>query len=108
MKVLLRLGFTAGRATLCNFFCEERELFVTVQGDDFTATGPKGSLEWLKSCLESAWEIKAEFLGPQAEGCSQEIRILNRTLRWTGQGLEYEPDQRHAETCEPAGRRLTL
>ena len=27
----------------------------------------------------------------------QEIRVLNRTLRWTDKGIEYEPDQRHAE-----------
>ena len=68
-KVLLDLGFIAGHATPCKFYCEERELFVTVHGDDFTAAGPKGSLEWLKSGLESAWEIKADFLGPQTEGC---------------------------------------
>ena len=28
---------------------------------------------------------------------ASEIAVLNRTLRWTPQGLEYEPDQRHAE-----------
>ena len=26
-----------------------------------------------------------------------EITILNRVLRWTANGLEYEPDPRHAE-----------
>ena len=85
------MGFIAGRATSCNFFCEDKELFVTVHG-----AGSKGSPELLKSVLESAWEIKAEFLRPQAARCSQEIRVLNRTLRWAGQGFEYEPDQRHA------------
>ena len=27
----------------------------------------------------------------------QEIRVLNRVLRWMDHGLEYEPDQCHAE-----------
>ena len=27
----------------------------------------------------------------------QEARILNRIVRWTPQGWEYEADQRHAE-----------
>ena len=27
----------------------------------------------------------------------QEVRILNRTIRWTTAGLEYESDQRHAD-----------
>ena len=27
----------------------------------------------------------------------EEIRILNRTIRWSSSGLSYEPDQRHAE-----------
>ncbi len=26
-----------------------------------------------------------------------DVRILNRVLRWTFEGIEYEPDQRHAE-----------
>ena len=27
----------------------------------------------------------------------QETRVLNRTIRWTPRGWEYEADQRHAE-----------
>ena len=26
-----------------------------------------------------------------------DVRILNPVLRWTFEGIEYEPDQRHAE-----------
>ena len=35
-------------------------------------------------------------LGPDAHHES-EVRILNRIIRWTKEGIEYEPDQRHAE-----------
>ena len=47
--------------------------------------------------MEAIYEIKTEFLGPKGEDCQTEIRVFNRTIRWTDAGLEYEPDQRHAE-----------
>ena len=47
--------------------------------------------------IQEIYEIKAEFLGPKVEGAQTEVRVLNRTIRWTDEGLEYEPDQRHSE-----------
>ena len=62
------------------------------------------SLEWQRKGLEQAWEIKSDFWGLGIEGCSEEIRVLNRVPRWTDNGLEYEPDQGHAELIiEQAG-----
>ena len=75
----------------------EKELRVTVHGDDFTATGPMDSLQWLEKGLAAAWEIKSECLGPGSEGCKTEVRVLNRLLRWGEKGVEYEPDQLHAD-----------
>jgi hypothetical protein len=49
-----------------------------------------------KKEMSSKYEVKIEFLGPYA-GQSTEITVLNRVLRWTEAGVEYEPDQRHAE-----------
>ena len=46
--------------------------------------------------MEERYEIKSEYLGPE-DGLKQEIRVLNRVLRWMDHGLEYEPDQCHAE-----------
>ena len=37
------------------------------------------------------------ILGPDLED-SKEIRILNRTVRWTSEGIEYEADDKHAKT----------
>ena len=104
MKRLLELGFTAGPSTPCICWHEEHELFVTLHGDDFAVVGPMESLEWLKCGLEATYEIKTEFLRPKAEKCKEEIRILNRTISWTDQGIHYEPDQRHADLIvEQAG-----
>ena len=54
--------------------------------------------------LEATYEIKMEFLGRKAKTCKEEIRVLNRTISWTDQGIHYEPDQRHADLIvEQAG-----
>ena len=90
------LGFITGKASPCNFYQPEKSISMTVHGDDFTATGPETALEWLKQSMEVKYEIKSETLGPE-KYMSQEIRVLNRILRWGDHGVEYEPDQRHAE-----------
>ena len=36
------------------------------------------------------------IVGPDASD-TKEITVLNRVIRWTSKGLEYEPDPRHAE-----------
>ena len=46
--------------------------------------------------MEQKYEIKAHYLGPES-GMKDEIQILNRTLRWTKEGITCEADQRHAE-----------
>ena len=93
---LLALGFEAGAATPTSFRHVAKDLFVTVHGDDFTVTGPDAELQWLQQRLSDKYEIKTNFLGPEQHH-QQEIRVLNRTIRWTQKGVEYEPDQRHAE-----------
>ena len=90
------IGFTTGAASPCNFVNEAMEVMVTVHGDDFTATGPQHGLEWFESKMSGKYEIKSEYLGPEA-GQNKELRILNRVLRWADRGIEYEPDQRHSE-----------
>ena len=44
--------------------------------------------------LRSRWDVKVAMLGPDAHH-DQEVKILNRSVRWTASGLEYEADQRH-------------
>ena len=40
--------------------------------------------------------MKVQILGPGPEQ-AREVRVLNRVIRWADCGLEFEPDQRHAE-----------
>ena len=50
----------------------------------------------MKKEFERRFEVRAHTLGPET-GQEREVRILNRVIRWTEDGLEYEPDQRHSE-----------
>jgi hypothetical protein len=88
---LVSIGFEAGKATPCDFKHATREIFVWVHGDDFTVIGPDEELKWMEGQLKARYDIKSEFLGPNAHH-RQEIRVLNRSIRWTQHGLEYEPD----------------
>ena len=90
------LGFETGSATPCSFRHAAKQIFITVHGDDFTVTGPDKDLKWFQEQMSAKYEVKTAFLGPDC-GQEKEIRVLNRTLRWTDTGIEYEADQRHAE-----------
>ena len=53
-------------------------------------------LKWLNEKMSSKFEIKFKSIGPEAHR-DKELRILNRIIRWTSSGLEYEADQTHGE-----------
>ena len=97
-RTLTDLGFAMGRASTCSFHHAKMQLFLSVHGDYFTITGPDESLTWLEQQMSRKYEVKCERLGPGGErGYKPEIRVLNRTLRWRLDGIQYEPDQRHVE-----------
>ena len=79
------------------FYHEEKDIALTVHGDDFTVLGDDTGLDWFRAALQSKFLLKVRGrLGPEATD-DKEIRILNRIVRWTPEGIWYEPDQRHAE-----------
>ena len=67
-----------------------------MHGDDYTSVGSLVSLEWLRSVLENKYELKTSVIG-HGEGACEEGKVLNRIIRYTRRGIEYEADQRHAE-----------
>ena len=96
-KTLVAIGFVQGLASPCMFHHPERGLVTSVHGDDFTTVGPKMHLDWFETALEAAYELrKGGRLGP-GEKDEKEGLILNRVVRWTNEGLEYEADPRQVE-----------
>ena len=80
-----------------------------VHGDDFVTVGTRESATAFRKKLESRFEIKTQVIGSSGslsdltgesgKGPSEvrEGRVLNRIIRWTEDGWEIEPDQRHAD-----------
>ena len=91
------VGFAQGEASPCICVHAARGIAVSVRGDDFTSTGPKFELDWFESQLEGKYELrKGGRLGP-ADGDCKELTVLNRVIRWTEGGIEYEADPRQVE-----------
>ena len=92
------LGFEKGSSSPCSFYHKRRQVHLVVHGDDFFVEGDGRELRSLNQQLQQHFELKTENLAPDAAaGEVQEIRFLNRVLRWTQQGLTWEADPRHSE-----------
>ena len=50
---LTSIGFATGVASTCSFWHKERELHLSVHGDDFTITGPEKELAWLEKQIKN-------------------------------------------------------
>ena len=89
---LQECGFTRGVANPCCFHHPDRNIMVVVHGDDFTAVGARSDILWYEDSLESKFQIKRRGHLGFADGCVHEMRILNRIVRITDEGLRYEAD----------------
>ena len=85
-RTLQAAGFTAGRASPCNFYNHARGMALTVHGDDFTVSGSEGDLLWLRDRLSARCDIKATMLGPESHQ-AQECKVLSRSIRWAARGI---------------------
>ena len=95
--LLIRLGFRQGTASPNLFYNRERTIMCTVHGDDFTSQGPCNQLEWFEKAVAEHYEITVgPRIGPGPSD-EKEVRVLNRVIRWTDAGVEYEADPRQAE-----------
>ena len=95
-KCMKSWGFRTCQFNPCLYMHDGREMMCLVHGDDFVCVGSSTNLSWLKARLSDRFEIKTKLMGLKA-GESREERILNRVIRVTPEGWEYEADQRHAD-----------
>ena len=94
---LKKHGFKQGVASACVFVHSTMDLRCVVHGDDFTFAGTDASLKWVEERMhESFLMMVVGKLGGDVED-AREMRVLNRILRWTDQGITYEADPRHVE-----------
>ena len=90
-------GFKREESSACVFRHEGKDLLCSAHGDGFTTVGPKSSLDWFVEYLKTKYELKESArMGPAADD-DKEGRVLNRMVRWSEEGLEYEGDPRQVE-----------
>ena len=69
---------------------------VMVHGDDAVAVGPDAAVKEIETARAKAYNTKTETLGTR-EREHKEVRILNRFVQLTPEGVRLEADPRHAE-----------
>ena len=89
---LIDLGFTQSTSSACVFRHDERQIMVSVHGDDFTCSGARPQLQWLESELRANYELTVGARLRPGKDDGHEGLVINRAVRWTSQGLEYEAD----------------
>ena len=93
---MLKWKFVRGKYNPCLYHHRDSGLIVLVHGDDFVCVGNRESANSFKRQLEDRFEIKTQLIGT-GTGEVREGRVLNRIIRVTEDGWEYEADQRHAD-----------
>ena len=77
---------------------ETEDISVLIHGDDFVATGSREDINQFRQEIAVRFTVKDNIVGSRSDlGELHETRVLNRIIRWTQKGWEYEADQRHAE-----------
>jgi hypothetical protein len=104
-EVMLELGYKQGVYNPCIYSHPTKKVKIVVHGDDFVVLGTRGATADFARALGQHLIVKDRgCLGPdRAKGDLQDIRILNRLVRWvpahgaTAERIEWEADPRHAE-----------
>ncbi len=77
-----------GACSACVFYHEERNVRAVVHGGDVTVLGRSSDSDWLRKAFEKKMEVKCkERLVRGREGA---VRVLNRVVSSTKDGIEYE------------------
>ena len=91
-------GFLKGRASPSMFFNPCSGVRLVVWGDDFTFLGREKDLTDMLEKMKGWYSIKLRGIVGPDPGDMKEIWILNRLVRWTEDGIEYEADDKHVTT----------
>ena len=86
-----------GAASPCLSVHKARSIATSVHADDVTSAGPNAELDCLQLQLEGKYKTRLGGRQGPGDQDSKDALMLNRAIRWTEQGLEYEADPRHGE-----------
>jgi len=95
-RFMRSIGFKEGRYNVTTYYHKDYDIKCMVHGDDFVSSCTREAAEWFRRNLERRFEIKTSVIG-HGPGEQVEGKVLNRIIRATKDGFEYEADQRHGE-----------
>ena len=91
------MGFKKGKASSCCFYHNKWDVRCAVHGDDFTFEGCDRGLDAVEKAMVRAFECKVDGRLGGGPNDKKEVRVLNRVMTWSKQGVTWEADPRHAE-----------
>ena len=92
------IGFKQLKYNSSLYFNAQTGVRVVILGDDFVAAGRRDEIGVFRAQVANRFMVKDKVVGMRADlGEVKETRILNRIIRTTVNGWEYEADQRHSE-----------
>ena len=95
-EVLDPLGFAKCSSSPCTFSHTDTRISAAVHGDDFVSDGSLENLRWMDAAFREPFGLKTGIVRASS-GLVTDVRLLNRVVRWTPQGIAWEPDQWHSE-----------
>lgn len=88
------LGFVTGQASPCHSHQADWGVCGIVHGDDFVFVGGNECLQQIAEHMRRKYKIKVAVT---SEKEPNELRVLNRSIKWAKEGIRYESDHRHAD-----------
>ena len=97
-RLMTKLGFIQWNYNASLYYNPSTDVKAMVHGDDFVAVGDREEIRTFRQQIANRFTVKDKIVGMKtAEGEITETRVLNRIVRITPNGWEYEADQRHAD-----------
>ena len=78
---LVQLGFVQGRASACVFHHPEKDIDISVHGDDFTFAGTKKNLDWFEAQMRKHYELTVGGRLGCGPADTKEATVFNRVIR---------------------------
>ena len=94
-KFTLAQNATIGKSCPCVYNIDNKDIKVSAHGDDIACAGEPEDLDLLKAQSSKKFEIRVQELSNRKQG-SLDIKVLNRVVHRTLDGITIEADPRHA------------
>lgn len=92
IQFILESGFMKGKSTPCMFAHPEKNIRVTVHGDDVSYLGYDVESDLFRKLISNRYEVESRGRAGPDNKDSQSIRILGKVIEWGDRA-----DQRHAD-----------